>query len=577
MLGLLLLGLICFHVPAAAQTAEQATATLEAGTTAALTTALPAAELTLQQVDHVAAFGQVWGLLKYFHPAVAAGQRDWDAEFTRQLPAVLACRSVAARSQLLSAWVSSLGAVPTCGTCATPPPRPVGLAPDLRWSQDRHRFSAALRQQLAVVVANRYQGTSYYVSVADAGNPVFAHEEAYAASACPPLGLRLLAVCRCWSMVQYFYPYRAGITPAWASVLPQLLPRFAAAATPLAYRHAVLALCTRLQDGHATLRDPLLEAEAGDYYLAAAVQFLNGQAVVVRVRRDGLTPAPPLEPGDVLTHLDGVPVAELVRQRLPETPGSNRAAQLRTIAQNLLFGLTPQVTVQVERAGQSLRLICPRFKLGTVPPVRPPAADSMYRFLTPQVGYVDMTRIKQAKLPHLLQAFAQTKGIIFDLRGYPGDFVTRLLPGYFLAQPTLFAAYTQFDSQYPGRFLTTPADTLLPQGSKPYDGRVVVLINEGSLSQAEYTALALRATPHCLLVGSPTAGADGNVSRISLPGGVSTGFSGLGVYYPDGRATERVGLLPDIEVRPTIAGLRQGRDELRDRAIELILHPSTTN
>jgi hypothetical protein len=85
-----------------------------------VTTAVPDA-LTARQADNVAALGQVWGLLKYHHPAVAAGQRDWDAEFRRQLPRVLACRSVAARSRLLSAWVASLGPVPSCASCAAPP------------------------------------------------------------------------------------------------------------------------------------------------------------------------------------------------------------------------------------------------------------------------------------------------------------------------------------------------------------------------------------------------------------------------------------------------------------------------
>lgn len=73
------------------------------------------------------------------------------------------------------------------------------------------------------------------------------------------------------------------------------------------------------------------------------MQFLDEQAVVVSVRRDGLVPAPPLEPGDVLTHLAGTAVADLVKQRLPEAGASNRAAQLNTIAQKLLFCATPQV------------------------------------------------------------------------------------------------------------------------------------------------------------------------------------------------------------------------------------------
>lgn len=104
------------------------------------------AALTPRQVDNLAALGQVWGFLKYFHPAVAAGQRDWDADFLRQLPAVLACRSETERSRLLSAWVTGLGPVPACPTCAAEPTKPVRLAPDLRWARDAGRFGATLRQ-----------------------------------------------------------------------------------------------------------------------------------------------------------------------------------------------------------------------------------------------------------------------------------------------------------------------------------------------------------------------------------------------------------------------------------------------
>lgn len=526
--------------------------------------------LTPRQADNVAALGQVWGLLKYFHPAVAAGQCDWDAEFLRQLPAVLACKSTRERSDLLSAWVTSLGAVPACPACAAPPTKPVRLATDLRWAQDKQRFSTPLRQQLAFIAANRYQGAPYYVSVAEAGNPTFPHEAAYADQACPAVGLRLLALCRHWNIVQYYYPYRYAIGQEWAAVLADMLPQFAAATTPLAYRHTALLLATRLHDGHATLRDPLLEAEQGNYLVAAAVQFIDNKATVIRVRRDGQVPQPPLEPGDVVTHVAGRPVADVVRQQLPETPGSNHAAQLRTIASTLLFATTPQLDLQVLRAGQALRITAPCFKIGTAPPVRPALADSMYRFVAPEVGYIDMARITKAKLPVLMQAFARAKGIVIDSRNYPGDFVTRLLPGYFLAQPVPFATYSVCDTLQPGRFMQLPADTLRPAGPAPYTGQVVVLVNETTLSQAEYNGMALQATPHCILLGSPTAGADGNVSRIVLPGGLKTAMSGIGIYYPNGRETQRVGLAIDVPVRPTVAGLRAGRDELLDRAIKVI-------
>src|SRR5204863_4154437 len=93
-------------------------------------------------------------------------------------------------------------------------------------------------------------------------------------------------------------------------------------------------------------------------------------------------------------------------------------------------------------------------------------------------------------------------------------------------------------------------------------GKVAILIDEISQSQAEYTTMAFRSAAGAIVVGSTTAGADGNVSQISLPGGLSTMISGLGVFYPDKKPTQRVGIVPDVEARPTIEGIRAGRDEV---------------
>lgn len=54
-------------------------------------------------------------------------------------------------------------------------------------------------------------------------------------------------------------------------------------------------------------------------------------------------------------------------------------------------------------------------------------------------------------------------------------------------------------------------------------------------------------------------------------------MTGIGIYYPHGRKTQLVCLVPDVIMRPIIAGLRQGRDKLRDWAMELILQPTASN
>ncbi|MDR1672079.1 MAG: hypothetical protein LBS09_01240 [Bacteroidales bacterium] len=47
-------------------------------------------------------------------------------------------------------------------------------------------------------------------------------------------------------------------------------------------------------------------------------------------------------------------------------------------------------------------------------------------------------------------------------------------------------------------------------------------------------------------------------------------MSGIGVYYPDGRETQRTGIAMDEVVEFTIRGIIEGRDELLERAIAII-------
>jgi C-terminal processing protease CtpA/Prc len=48
------------------------------------------------------------------------------------------------------------------------------------------------------------------------------------------------------------------------------------------------------------------------------------------------------------------------------------------------------------------------------------------------------------------------------------------------------------------------------------------------------------------------------------------GFTGQAVFFPDGRRVQRLGLTPDIEARPTLAGIREGRDEVLEAALRYL-------
>jgi hypothetical protein len=48
-------------------------------------------------------------------------------------------------------------------------------------------------------------------------------------------------------------------------------------------------------------------------------------------------------------------------------------------------------------------------------------------------------------------------------------------------------------------------------------------------------------------------------------------ISGIGVFYPDKKPTQRIGIVPNVEIRPTIEGIRAGRDEALEEALRQIL------
>jgi C-terminal processing protease CtpA/Prc len=118
----------------------------------------------------------------------------------------------------------------------------------------------------------------------------------------------------------------------------------------------------------------------------------------------------------------------------------------------------------------------------------------------------------------------------------------------------------------------TPAYLAGPNSPNPnsYHGGVVLLVDERTQSHAEFTTMCLQTAPLATTIGSQTAGADGNVSLVWFPGGISTYFSGIGVYYPDGAETQKVGVRVDVTVHPTIAGIQAGRDEVLEKAREYL-------
>ena len=72
------------------------------------------------------------------------------------------------------------------------------------------------------------------------------------------------------------------------------------------------------------------------------------------------------------------------------------------------------------------------------------------------------------------------------------------------------------------------------------------------------------------IVGQPTAGTNGNVNPFTVPSGYRISWTGMKVLKHDGSQHHGVGILPTIPFERTLEGVRQGRDELLERAVQAV-------
>lgn len=527
-------------------------------------------QLSATQIDNLATLGKVWGFLKYYHPKITAAEHHWDYDLFRVLPSILAAADRAAANAILLHWIDELGPVTPCNPCVELNEKDLSLRPDLDWAADEGTLGTAVSQRLRAIRQNRAPSRQFYVSLARIGNPVFNHEAGYADLKLPDFGFQLLALYRFWNIVEYWSPNRDITDEDWSRVLEDFIPRVALAKDADTYKLQLMALITKLDDGHANLWDAIsARPPVGKCQIPVNVRFVENVPVIT-----GFTVAPSDEPaelkvGDVFTEVDGVPAHQLIETWLPYYAGSNDAARMRAIAYFFTRGDCGDASVGIRRQGTDLKLSVKRSPPSQVDRATHDLPGPAFRLLSKDVAYLKLSMVKANDCPHYVEQAAGTKGLIIDIRNYPSEFVVFALGSLLVSGYTPFVRATQGDLSNPGAFHWEPPELLAPQ--KPhYSGKVVVLVDESTMSSAEFTAMAFRAAG-AIVVGSTTSGADGNVSQFQLPGGLQTMISGLGVFYPDKKPTQRIGIKPDVQAKPTIAGILARRDEVLEAALRVVL------
>lgn len=402
-------------------------------------------------------------------------------------------------------------------------------------------------------------------------------DKPYADMAFPNVEYRLLALFRFWNVINYFFPYKKHIDDPWETVLPRYIPKFETNKDAVDYQLTVREMVAEIRDSHGGTRNANLSMEKlGTFQPAIFVSYLEEKSVVTKVLDDKL----PIKVGDVILTVDGEPVEKRREYHARYIASSTPQWLMRLVHFRLLLGPKDSVVKLSVRGidNQVREVALPRSQS-----IMDPKLAALLQRTTPIIqvlpsgfGYVDLARLTAGDVDKMFDTIKNTPAVIFDMRGYPNGTAWSIAPrltekknvvAALFSRP-LLEATTMSDAEYADNVSYSFGQKIPERTGDVYHGKVVMLINEDAISQAEHTCLFFESATDVTFIGTPTAGANGDVTYMVLPGNLLVSFSGHDVRHADGRQLQRVGIQPTIRVAPTIRGTIEGRDEIFERAIK---------
>ena len=526
---------------------------------------------------------KIWGFVKYYHSNVSTCGVNWDSVLLHTLPLV---RSASTNNQFNDALDSMLAAAGPMALTTTyfPDTLPASLKRNRNWGwiDASPILRTDVQVQLDTIKNNFRPHANCRVEVnptpAYGGYLYFPGDE-------PELNInsfltypdndqRQLIFFKYWNIANYFDPYDYVLDTPWDTTLSDYVIPMDTVSNSFSFYLLVLRVATALDDAHAfgLTIDGYYGILPGNFEPGIFLKYADSQYVVLRSQEAGIYP------GDVIVSVDGIGASQWEDSLKQYYSSGNLAVMRRSVCLSMLGRqeLLDSVTLVIEDSMGTYNT----FKLGCTIYAGSAfftdfhyAADSLdttrWAMMTCGAGYINNRNISEAEVTPAYTAMQHAPAIIIDDRNYPRNNAFGILYGLLFANTVPFASLTIPDVTYPGTYYWL-LDTAYEDGNPtPYTGLVIVLINEETLSAAEFEAMYYRAQPNVIIIASQTDGADGGITTWQLTSDIRAGFTSMGVYYPNGDSTQRIGIVPDSVVYSTIAGIRHGDDEVLDKALQI--------
>lgn len=388
----------------------------------------------------------------------------------------------------------------------------------------------------------------------DTGTKEFNAEDRY---------VRLADVVITWNVLQHFYPYFDVVKTNWNKVLTHTLEKTQPPQNERDFLLTLREMLVKLKDCQANVYHPVVKNLARFPF---KVEWIENR-VVVTVSRDKK-----FQRGDIILSVDGISAEKALLKAEKYISGSPQWKRNQSLAR---FGFGEENTparFKVKRNEKTIEITAVRNFKGQVKEFfRQPIQK-----LKDNIYYVDLDQVKLKEFAAMIDKLAKAKGVVFDARGYVAFKKLNIL-GYLVDKPIQTPIWHFPEVIYPDREKIHYKDHFekVSPITPKIKGKVVFLVHGYTISASEIFISTVR---HCHLgeiVGQRTAGTSGNINIFRLPGGYRVFWTGLRVLKQDRSQHHLIGIAPTIPVKRTLKGVKQGKDEFLEKALEIILKQKT--
>lgn len=321
-----------------------------------------------------------------------------------------------------------------------------------------------------------------------------------------------------------------------------------------------------LIDGHNFVRNP----ESGiTGFFGVMIEDINGAPVVRR------SMAPGVSPGDTITSIGGVSASEFMATEMALSGGATPGYNFDIAARQMLYMTGPTEYGLKDSNGVEKTVMVDPLPFADVENVWV-ASDRPAGFLSDlgasNLYYINMHSSVLSSMSAFNAALTEAagaNGLVVDMRGYPGidhyAAARRLIQKNFSSPLFRVPVFTGPDK----REVVESNVSLTPLSNPSFAEPIVLLVGHHTVSAAENFSTMLVDAGRVTVIGRQSAGTNGNITGVQLPGLYALSFTGMEVLHANAEKSvfHGVGIVPDMEVPLSPSDFAAGDDPELNAAI----------